>query len=304
MVKTIQLKNNYTDEYLDNILSNQKHIVDSICEPNEVWHQIGTSGLNYVSNFGRVKSYPRFYTDSSGRPRVCLGGLRSQVVNQYGYLNVRLQDFNSSLVHRMVATAFIPNPDNKPNVNHIDFDTTNNCVTNLEWCTQKENIHHTINARRNYTFKDEDLQNARQTLSKRCGKPVILLETMQVFDSKRLASAICGISIVSIDKSIQDHVCIKKSMTFVESDNMENIPNIDEYLKLAYINYDASHMNSVLKRSIPIRRCDTGEIISSVAEASRLLNIDADGIRRNMLKHRPFHGILFEYVSEGGDSSD
>ena len=47
-------------------------------------------------------------------------------------------------LHQLIAQTFIPNPENKPIVNHIDGNTLNNCVSNLEWCTQSENMQHAI----------------------------------------------------------------------------------------------------------------------------------------------------------------
>lgn len=93
----------------------------------------GYEGLYQVSNLGRVK---RVKTD-----RILKGGKN----NTGGYLRVDLSKNNTvspQRVHRLVAEAFILNPENKPQVNHIDEDKTNNKVSNLEWMTAKENSNH------------------------------------------------------------------------------------------------------------------------------------------------------------------
>lgn len=107
---------------------------------NEIWKDIvGYEGQYQVSNLGNIISlnYGR-----SGKPH-----LMKPTITHDGYYRVHIGGKKHPLmktVHILVAKAFIPNPDNKPQVNHIDGDKTNNCVTNLEWVTGKENIHHAI----------------------------------------------------------------------------------------------------------------------------------------------------------------
>lgn len=117
----------------------------------EVWKPIeGYEGLYEVSNLGRIKGLRRDVAIPN--PRLGTVGYRTYperikpcVENRYGYYQVTLSKEAKSRtlrVHRLVALAFIPNPDNKPYINHIDGNKKNNRVSNLEWCTASENNWH------------------------------------------------------------------------------------------------------------------------------------------------------------------
>ena len=113
----------------------------------EIWKDIPNfEGLYQISNYGRVKTLEKYI--SSGIKNNNQVRRKSKLLKQYnkqGYLQVSLSKnhrryyFN---VQRLVAIAFIPNPNNLPQVNHIDENPLNNNVENLEWCTAKYNCNY------------------------------------------------------------------------------------------------------------------------------------------------------------------
>ncbi len=108
----------------------------------ENWRFIpGYEGLYEVSNLGNVRSVTAKIYRNNGTTYIRRGKLLG--IRDFGkYTQVILSKQGNAKcygVHRLVAQAFIPNPDNLPCVNHKDEDRTNNCVDNLEWCTYKYN---------------------------------------------------------------------------------------------------------------------------------------------------------------------
>lgn len=115
---------------------------------NEEWRPVvGWDGFYEVSSLGQVKSVTRRITKSDGS-RPCFGGrVMKPFLNTAGYPVVRLSDAASgrrsvARVHRLVASAFLPNPDNLPEVNHKDGVKTNYALGNLEWTTAQGNRKH------------------------------------------------------------------------------------------------------------------------------------------------------------------
>jgi hypothetical protein len=117
----------------------------------EKWKDVkGFEGWYEVSDLGTVRSVARYITHSCGKIQHNPSKIKKPQLHKEGKGYYTMQLFKNSkhfkrYVHRMVAESFIPNPLNKPQVNHIDGNPKNNHVNNLEWVTGLENMQHAHN---------------------------------------------------------------------------------------------------------------------------------------------------------------
>lgn len=108
----------------------------------EVWKDVKDyEGSYLVSDKGRVKS---LITGRILKPQCCGSGYLKVM------LRVSYKVYKNAMIHRLVAEAFIPNPEQKKTVNHIDGNKCNNEVSNLEWATYSENLKHAYKSGLNY----------------------------------------------------------------------------------------------------------------------------------------------------------
>ncbi len=183
----------------------------------EVWKDIvGYEGIYKVSNFGRIKSLEKvFWSSKNNSFSTNKEFIRKLSNTRKGYLRIGLmKDLKQKpfLVHRLVAIAFIPNPENKPEVNHKDGIKTHNYKMNLEWNTTKENVIHSFEIGLSKRAKGE---------SNKCSK-LSFQKAYEIRNSslknKELAN-IYGVSISSIERVKSNQIWVPENVNNVSNNS-------------------------------------------------------------------------------------
>jgi len=167
----------------------------------EIWKDVpGFEGLYQASSFGQVKSIDRIEFRKNNSEIATAHSIKAVVLKQKitntGYATIVLSRSGKPKyisVHRVIALTFVSNPENKPQVNHIDGNKLNNCIGNLEWCTPKENINHSwriglsksAHGEKNHRAKITDVQATEIRQKYFAGvKPCIILAEYNISRSR------------------------------------------------------------------------------------------------------------------------
>lgn len=199
----------------------------------EEWKDVvGYEGLYKVSNSGTVVSFPKTWLSGRWVVRTNPEQEMKYSVDRKGYHILGLRKdgkLKMHKVHRLVALAFIPNPDNKPVVNHKDGTRNNNNVSNLEWTTHQENSQHYIGLK-GYNATEAQ-KEAWEKIVKAKRKPVFCPEDNLQFRTIREAADHYGIHREALRRALDNGKQIG-SKTFLSSynsnTNNQNENNADQ----------------------------------------------------------------------------
>lgn len=265
---------------------------------DEVWKDInGFEGFYQVSSYGNVRSLDRIIIKNENGKQYKInrkGKILKQTIASSQYRQVSLSGKLYS-VHRLVAESFIPNIDNKPEVNHIDGDKSNNRVDNLEWVTHSENMRHATNT-------------GLIPQSATDNKPIIQFDLkgndLIIWDSASEVKRVTGYTISLIIN------CCKNKDRFKTAYNSiwryaddPDIPKLKKDLKSG--NYIFSNRSNSKRKVKKIAQIDKNNNIinkyDSVKEASELNGIPKTSIYEGCRLGTIRHNFYWKYIYELDD---
>lgn len=236
-----------------------------------------------ANQFGEIRIKDRYAGGRGGSRRLYKGHILKQYKGHGGYLYVSFGVKGKTVnlrVHRVVATCFIPNPNNLPEVNHKDNNRTNNAVSNLEWCTSKYNNTY----KKNFGTSQAEIQ----------GHHIIAvnLETGKVlyFESQSEAARCLGVNLGSVNNVVKGRLNQAGGYWFTEDESEITKGKIQEIKNSMYF------LGGVIAVNL-----ETKEVLcfESQSEASLKLGASTGNISDVLSgRRKKTHGYWFCYVNE------
>lgn len=222
-----------------------------------VWKKVPVEGFEYeINNLGEVRSLKT-------------GRMKKIQTNTRGYATVSLwekKNYKTVTIHRMLGLLFLPNPDNKEQINHINGIRNDNSLSNLEWVTQSENVRHAYDTGLTKHLIGEDMYNARFTEE----------QVLDILSRAESGERICDIAKI--------YNCSHQTISGIKN------------------GYNWKHLSkdfNIKKRSSKPIIDQYGNKYKSLSEASDKLGINGGAIHRvlnNKRKH--VRGYIFKYTDE------
>lgn len=250
----------------------------------EIWKDIPDyEGLYQVSNLGQVKSLERTVLSKTNILKRVHERIKKPVIDEHGYCTVSLYKNNKEkilLVHRIVLAAFVgPCPEDMQ-VNHIDCNPSNNCLSNLEYVTPSQNIKYSYQYNRDSNIRSKDFY---RKMGQNCYKEVECITDGNTFKSVKEASLFYNISMNVLYNRCKDSQCVNDLCFRYVEDNV----SLGHKHLLENVSKSGSH------RSKPVKCLETDQIFPSRIQAAFALNISTSSIVDSLRDGRSHRGYTF-----------